>query len=57
MRTIFKNRWWSLAFVAFVCWQAVEMVPADEPQIDQATQAQQDEATKAALKALGVTQG
>lgn len=29
MQTIFRNRWWTLAFVAFVCWQAAEWTPAD----------------------------
>jgi hypothetical protein len=50
-QTIFKNRWWSLAFVAFVCWQATQCVPEEG---DSATQAAQEAEAKAALKALGV---
>jgi hypothetical protein len=34
-RRIFANRWWALAFVAFICWQAVDLVgdkrAADRP--------------------------
>ena len=25
---IFGNRWWAVAFVIFVCWQAVDMIGA-----------------------------
>lgn len=25
-RRIFANRWWALAFVGYVCWQAVDLV-------------------------------
>jgi hypothetical protein len=25
-RRILSNRWWAIAFVVFVCWQAVDMV-------------------------------
>ncbi len=28
-RRILGNRWWALAFVAFVCWQVVEMSGSD----------------------------
>ncbi|CAM3125145.1 hypothetical protein SPAN111604_05005 [Sphingomonas antarctica] len=24
-KRIFANRWWALAFAAFVCWQAADM--------------------------------
>ena len=27
-RRVLGNRWWAMAFVVFVCWQAVEMVGA-----------------------------
>jgi hypothetical protein len=27
-RRILGNRWWAVAFVVFVCWQAVDMVGA-----------------------------
>jgi hypothetical protein len=50
-QTIFKNRWWSLGFVAFVCWQATQCVPAES---DPAIQAAQEADAKAALKALGI---
>lgn len=29
-RRIFGNRWWAIAFVVFVCWQAVEMTGSDQ---------------------------
>ena len=29
-RRIFGNRWWAVAFVVFVCWQAVEMTGSDK---------------------------
>ena len=30
-RRIFGNRWWAIAFVVFVCWQAVEMIDGMNP--------------------------
>lgn len=26
MRRIFSNRWWAVAFVLFVCWQASDLI-------------------------------
>jgi len=30
-RRIFGSRWWALAFVAFVCWQAAQLVGTAKP--------------------------
>jgi hypothetical protein len=51
LQTIFKSRWWALSFVAFVCWQATQLVPEEA---DPASQATQEADAKAALKALGI---
>jgi hypothetical protein len=29
-RRIMRNRWWTLAFAAFVCWQAYDFAKPDE---------------------------
>jgi hypothetical protein len=31
-RRIFKNRWWTLAWAALVCWQAVDYVGSRAPE-------------------------
>ncbi|MBA3896286.1 MAG: hypothetical protein H0X36_03940 [Sphingomonadaceae bacterium] len=46
MRTVFKNRWWTLAFAALVCWQAVDYVQGSDAGADNAASA--DEANMAA---------
>ncbi len=39
-RRIFGNRWWAIAFVVFVCWQAVEMVDGQDATTNNAADAQ-----------------
>ena len=37
-RRIMGNRWWALAFVVFVCWQAIELTGSSLPGDENATQ-------------------
>lgn len=51
-RRIFANRWWALAFVAFVCWQVASLMsPDDASGGDTAINAQQAQQVADALNA------
>ena len=53
-RRIFGNRWWAIAFVVFVCWQAVEITndKSTTSQADAAAQAEYARAMENSLNAM-----
>ncbi len=64
IKSVMRNRWWTLAFAAFVCWQAYDFI-GPEKQPDQVAQAapleelqkpMSDADAKALEQALGAPQ-